>query len=741
MLTNCEHGNLATGTQQVASTGATSLNSTAIGIGVGLGGACLLIAAIIFIVLLLTKKSRKPVHPVFGGYENEAIQERTVDFPEPAPNPIKVANLLQFLRDRKSNKSLFFDEFKSLPPVNPPRIKSCSEAVENASKNRFMDILPYNEDRVKLIGSSCDYINASYIDSYSRKNAFIATQGPLPQTCHDFWLMVWEQNSSIIIMVANLFEDGAPKCAPYFPFLNKLGEPSGDLTFDDITILLTSQEKCNDYIVRQFSVQKDGESKSVKQYHYTEWPDKGVPNSCSSILKFYEASIKNNSSMEEPIITHCSAGVGRTGTLLAIGILLEQAAEEGCIDVRFHVDRMRRRRMAMVQVVRPIIKHTKLVVVFEFWTDNIRTVSLTTAQNDQYLFTYAAVIEKLLVGDVSSTKKDFKERFLTLETPNHAGDCSLKLQHELLEALKPMYLPRNFTHGTNPANRNKNRFSKILPVDDFKPFIKVDNLRENDFDENYINAIFVQGFKKQDKFIVTHMPMKSTENMFWALVKQYNCCAIVMLNECLPDEQNYWPSDGQALSFGPLTILNTGEISSEDVFVSSLKVSEVSINKSSSLKSSSSSSNSCEVSPANYLSFSNQCIEMEPLNDTRISSKRISSDPSAIDVRHIRVNNWKEGISAGEKKMALLTLVSEVSKCLQRSANPSVLIHCLNGAERSGLFCALLNTIDKYEATKEIDIFNSVKLIQKSRPEFVSSMEQLKTLYEIVDEYISTSQS
>ena len=198
------------------------------------------------------------------------------------------------------------------------------------SKNRYSNILPYKNTRVKLAGYKDNdiksYINANYVNLGDRK--YIATQGPLPHTIGDFWEMIWQQDTPVICMVTGLKEYKnnklVDKCADYF--LSENGSFNTDKTMT-VSVVKTStpnEEGIEDIEERTITLTKDGQTKTVQHLWFRVWPDHGVPENTETAIdlsnridKYTKASTKQCA----PVI-HCSAGIGRTGTIMAINYLL-----------------------------------------------------------------------------------------------------------------------------------------------------------------------------------------------------------------------------------------------------------------------------------------------------------------------------------------------------------------------------------------------------------------------------------
>ncbi|XP_029395164.1 tyrosine-protein phosphatase non-receptor type 4 isoform X2 [Mus pahari] len=208
-------------------------------------------------------------------------------------------------------------QFDQLYRKKPGMTMSCAKLPQNSSKNRYRDISPYDATRVLLRGNE-DYINANYINmeipSSSIINQYIACQGPLPHTCKDFWQMTWEQGSSMVVMLTTQVERGRVKCHQYWP------EPTESSSYGCYQVTCHSEEGNPAYIFRKMTLfnQEKNESRQLTQIQYTAWPDHGVPDDSSDFLDFVCHVRNKRAGKEEPVIVHCSAGIGRTGVLITM---------------------------------------------------------------------------------------------------------------------------------------------------------------------------------------------------------------------------------------------------------------------------------------------------------------------------------------------------------------------------------------------------------------------------------------
>ncbi|XP_039664458.1 phosphatidylinositol phosphatase PTPRQ isoform X3 [Perca fluviatilis] len=262
--------------------------------------------------------------------------------------PVNKKSFLQHVEDLCANdNSKFQEEFAELPKLLQDLATTDADLPWNKSKNRFPNIKPYNNNRVKLLSepgtAGSDYINASFVSGYLCPNEFIATQGPLPGTVADFWRMIWETGTHTIAMLTQCYEKGRIRCHKYWPEDNK---PMS--VFSDILISKVSEEVLPDWTVRTLKVEKHGHYILVRHFNYTSWPEHGVPESCSTLIKFVKA-VRAHRHDNTTIVVHCSAGVGRTGVFIALDHLIQHIRDHDFVDIYGLVAELRSERMCMVQ--------------------------------------------------------------------------------------------------------------------------------------------------------------------------------------------------------------------------------------------------------------------------------------------------------------------------------------------------------------------------------------------------------
>ncbi|EMP42177.1 Receptor-type tyrosine-protein phosphatase epsilon [Chelonia mydas] len=338
-------------------------------------------------------------------------------------------------------------------------------------------------------------------NGYKEKNKFIAAQGPKQETVNDFWRMIWEQKSAIIVMLTNLKERKEDKCYQYWP-------DQGCWTYGNIRVSVEDSIVLVDYTIRKFCIQSqlhDGSKvpRLVTQLHFTSWPDFGVPFTPIGMLKFLKKVKTLNPSHAGPIVVHCSAGVGRTGTFIVIDAILDMMHAEQRVDVFEFVTRIRNQRPQMVQ------------------TDM------------QYSFIYQALLEYYLYGDteldVSSLEKHLQASHTT--TP-HLVKTGLEEEFKKLTNVRIM--KENMRTGNLPANMKKARVIQIIPYDFNRVILSMKRGQEY---TDYINASFIDGYRQKDYFIATQGPLPHTVEDFWRMVWEWKCHTIVMLTEVQEREQ------------------------------------------------------------------------------------------------------------------------------------------------------------------------------------------------------------
>ncbi|XP_072206367.1 receptor-type tyrosine-protein phosphatase T isoform X10 [Excalfactoria chinensis] len=433
---------------------------------------------------------------------------------------IRVADLLQHITQMKRGQGYGFkEEYEALPEGQTASWDTAKED-ENRNKNRYGNIISYDHSRVRLQlldgDPHSDYINANYIDGYHRPRHYIATQGPMQETVKDFWRMIWQENSASVVMVTNLVEVGRVKCVRYWPDDTEV--------YGDIKVTLIETEPLAEYVIRTFTVQKKGyhEIREIRQFHFTSWPDHGVPCYATGLLGFVRQVKFLNPPEAGPIVVHCSAGAGRTGCFIAIDIMLDMAENEGVVDIFNCVRELRSQRVNLVQT------------------------------EEQYVFVHDAILEACLCGNTAIPVCEFRSIYYNISRIDPQTNSSqIKDEFQTLNIVTPRVRPEDCSIGLLPRNHDKNRCMDVLPLDRCLPFlISVDGESSN-----YINAALMDSHKQPAAFIVTQHPLPNTVADFWRLVFDYNCSSVVMLNEMDAAQlcMQYWP-EKTSCCYGPIQV-------------------------------------------------------------------------------------------------------------------------------------------------------------------------------------------
>lgn len=466
--------------------------------------------------LLMNSGDLASSHPGgVGGAGTDPVELRRLNYQTPAMvghPPIPVSQLASHIETLKASDNLrFSQEYESIDPGQQFTWEH-SNLESNKPKNRYANVVAYDHSRVVLqpiegIPGS-DYINANYCDGYRRRNAYIATQGPLPETCGDFWRMVWEQHSVTIVMMTKLEERTRVKCDQYWPSRGSESYGLMEVTLEDVQELAT-------YCIRTFSLKRSGylERREVRQFQFTAWPDHGVPDHPTPFLMFLKRVRAMNPPEAGPLIVHCSAGVGRTGCFVVIDSMLERMRHEGTVDIYGHVTCLRAQRNYMVQT------------------------------EDQYLFIHDALLEAVLAGNTEVPARALAAHLQSLLQLVPGEACTgMELEFKKLANMKTQ--ANKFVSANLPVNKFKNRLMNILPYEStrvcLQPIRGVDG-------SDYINASFIDGYRYRNAYIATQGPMVETTEDFWRMVWEHNSNIIVMLTKLKEMGREkchqYWPSE------------------------------------------------------------------------------------------------------------------------------------------------------------------------------------------------------
>uniref|UniRef100_A0A5K3ESB3 protein-tyrosine-phosphatase n=1 Tax=Mesocestoides corti TaxID=53468 RepID=A0A5K3ESB3_MESCO len=671
--------------------------------------------------------------------------------PLPGQSPISLDHLAVHVANLKCfDNSGLYKEYEAIEPGGGFTWQNANMEL-NKPKNRYANVIAYDHSRVllsQLPGVPCsDYINANYLDGYRRQNAYIATQGPLPETFGDFWRMVWEQNSRVIVMMTKLEERSRLKCDQYWPTRGsevfpiyppgdlKPPNPPPDYTAFSVTLVNASDYAY--YTIRTFNLQKvapsssslesttaavsqggptlrgihpaEGlrpvsETRQIKQFQFTAWPDCGAPERPQPLLLFTRqvSEVRNILNQQHaqrsqenggvpgvsstlathggsrigPTIVHCSAGVGRTGAFIVIDSQLERMKAESSVDIFGSVSRMRTQRNFMVQT------------------------------EQQYAFLYEVVVEAAQVAGSEVTAHSLYNYVMKLRQPAptsmltmYLGDAGktgfqpniTALELEFQRVSINLQVSGQCTSALLPENRNKNRVDYVLPYESNRVILSTIRGVEG---ADYINASFIDGYWHEKAYIATQAPLASTTNDFWRMIWEHNSPIIVMLSETTENGREqcfqYW---------------------------------------------------ACERSQRYQQFLLEPMVEYNMpsfvLREFRLTD---TQDGQSRTVRQFQFSNWPDnGVAISRAAETLIELVSQVHKTqAQFGQDGPITVHCNAGAGRTGIFIALSILLERMRCEGMVDLLLTVRLLRGQRSQMIENESQYAFCYTALLEYFAS---
>ncbi|XP_076454759.1 LOW QUALITY PROTEIN: receptor-type tyrosine-protein phosphatase T-like [Babylonia areolata] len=548
----------------------------------------------------------------------------------------------------------FLKEFQSLP--HSMEGTGVEEAMQHPDRNRFHHILPYDHSLVLLApdaSSDCTYINANFLTGYRSQHAYIAAQSPYDDTTAlDLWRLIHQYHIRTVVTLANVVEDNIVKYTQFWPL-------QGKVTIGQFLLELEEAQEYADFSVYDVSVresgEEEGEEQVVRLFDFTAWPPHGVPDDPLPFLDLRHKVRQHHGDDTSPILVHCGTGVARSGVFIAVDSLIDQYAAEGRISVFSFVRKMRSERPLMVRT------------------------------SKQYVFIYECLLEHFQAGQVLTDLSAMKDMYHNWITPNvKTGNSFLKDQFQLLQRLTRGLDSRQCSEALLPRNLPLSRYPFILPADRHRPplFPMGDH-----FAGDYINAIYVNGYRQQNQFIVTQSPLHNTVADFWRLLYQQHVSAIVAMDNYNQQDGTsipYWAPDVTNKQWGPFRVQVTSAFQQENVTIRDMELTNT----------------------------------LHP-----------DEEPQAI--RQFQFNGWAEkSFTPVSKTMALdlLDLVLEFQRTSPHPHSP-IVVHCEDGATHSGLLVCLAVLCERFEEEKEVDVYHVIRHIKRRRPHILQDYDQYRFCY------------
>ncbi|XP_072401913.1 tyrosine-protein phosphatase 69D isoform X2 [Diabrotica undecimpunctata] len=613
-------------------------------------------------------------------------RQRLVSLNPPDMCPISKADLVSaYIEHHRDSDYGFQQEFELLPDRFSDRTTRASDARENVYKNRYPDIKSYDQTRVKLSQvdsiAGSDYINANYVMGYKERKKFICAQGPMDTTVNEFWRMIWEQHLELILMLTNLEEYSKTKCSKYWP-----DKTDGDKIFGDITVTHLQETRYSDYIVRELKILrssngKELEERNITQYHYLVWKDFMAPEHPNGIIKFIKRVNEAYSVEKGSILVHCSAGVGRTGTLVALDCLLHQLKEEGHVSIFNTICDLRHQRNFLVQSLK------------------------------QYIFIYRALMEVAQYGDTEINANELKSTLDKLRQCDN-GKTKCRLEEEFENIIHAFEDRKSCSVASGEENREKNRCDSIIPYDRNRVILTPLSGKEH---STYINASFIEGYDNSESFIITQDPLEGTINDFWRMVSEQGISVIVMISEVGEGKcPRYWPEE---------------EAHYDHIHVRYVQAESCPYYTRREMIIKSRDGEDQKVTHLQYHGW--------PTVDGENLSRLLLPPIFTINFTFLQQGaSIETSFQVPEVTRGLIELVDFSQAVLVKNGcSPSMVVHCNLGSDRSSMFVGLSILVQQLRTERRVDVFTITRKLRSQRQAMINSYAQYEFLHRAIVNY------
>ncbi|KRZ53636.1 Receptor-type tyrosine-protein phosphatase mu [Trichinella nativa] len=622
--------------------------------------------------------------------------------------PIETSKFLAFVQERKRKRLLFKGELMMLKQIVENH--KSEYGYLNLKKNNYPDVLPFDYNRVILKPipnePNSHYINASYVDSFFQPKAFIITQAVKTKpACVDFWRMVWETNAEIVVMLTKVFDFMKVMCLQYWPLTK--------FDYGDITVETVEAKTYAYFTLRCFRVSRveNGSTiiRQVRHFHFTEWEVNSLPY-ISALLDFRRRvhNAVKRCPNNVPMIVHCSNGGGRSGVFLAIYANLDLAEAENVIDVYGYCQTLLNARQSALENL------------------------------DQYVFIYDTLAEAVQCNINPLTLEELRHRttMYTTKQSRQALEAIYSQEYKFLTQLTPALRIGDCAGGHRLENRGKNRDVMVVPPDNSRPYLNT--LHGESKDYTYINAVYVDGFRRKNEWIVTEWPKHHTIDSFWALVFDHSCHTVVNLSN--DENSKAYPrfihSRGRQ-SYGPfiVDVLSSQQYpyaTSHIVKVVKKKVFDIPGRKKS------------KRSERNEKKLTDQLDSLASiLSELMVNNKGGIQEVDARICNVISVRIWPIQHRVPLSTVGLIDVI-KMARCWRKRApdrpetKPTVVISH-NGVSRVGIYVAINLLIDQMDVEQEVDVFHAAKIVRLNRPQLFDHKEEYKYLNDLLIHYYMTS--
>nr|XP_039266285.1 receptor-type tyrosine-protein phosphatase F-like [Styela clava] len=615
-----------------------------------------IIAAVLGFLYYRRRKQNEKKNSEFGVPLSE-LSPRDEDYPvyenveaqiDVQPHPIKASDLENDYHYKHADDNrLFREEYKTIKEQAKKLEMRFAHAKRKEKKNQSISENAVVHLKQTGNGPTSEYINASYIDGYKKLKKFIATQGPKPNTINDFWRMIWEHRIEAIVMVTNVDENGRRKCEKYWPEEMEKG------SYGEFDIACTGDTSVGQITRRKFKIissSHPNRTQVVVQYHYTTWPDHGVPQTTSALFNLRRIVRTEFGESNYPIVVHCSAGVGRTGTFIALDNLMEELESTGTVDVYSQVWRMRQRRTEMVQTA------------------------------DQYVLVHKMLLENYLLKDTDMDVSQAEEKLTIIRSPQNNV---LENEFRLISRVPPLDTDKDVGHGHSKVNRENN----VIPYDHNIAPIR---MRPDENSTPYFNATKLQGYEQDEWYILAQDPLPGREEIFWRMVLDNDVKCIVMIRHGDRSQKpcaKYWPE----------IVEHHGSIM---------------------------------LSPQETFEEKNLLTRTIFVRETILQTTRSSS------ITQFDFTGWPQGPSQDVNTILdLITRLQRQKQHMDGSSGP-VLVHCSDGSQRTGTFCAIISLLQRLKTESRVDVLRSVKDLRDMRAYLVGDLTEYRLCYDAVEAYL-----